>query len=181
PEWDLDRLRLELSLGARHAEQLMLYRHTFGKATKQVWRRLLMMRLVMVHLEHQEFDAAEFYAKKVAALRDPDTRGIAQPLLALIAQRRARAAQGQGRTVDRFTDEALARMEALRDGPKDSAAARVLNRVVRSEIADALGDKAQAREELAAAEVDERTPRAVLELYFARADALYRSLDDREA
>src|SRR5690606_35377801 len=57
----------------------------------------------------------------------------------------------------------------------------VFQHVVRSELADDAGDFTLARQELEAALVTDTTPRAVLEAYFERADALYRKLEDREA
>ncbi len=53
--------------------------------------------------------------------------------------------------------------------------------LVRSEIADSLGDKTLARTELEAVTVDETTPPPIVEAYYQHADGLYRGLDDREA
>jgi hypothetical protein len=180
-EWSRERLRLELGLGGRQAEQLLLYRHALARAEEPRRKRLMMMRLMMVHLGAEEFDAAEFYAKKVLALREKETRGIGQPLLALIGHRRARAAAEQGRTVDTFGEDTKARLEVLVDGPKDSPAALVLNRIVASEIAETMGDLATARQVFESAVVDGETPRSVVEMYHARADSLYRALGERDA
>jgi hypothetical protein len=57
----------------------------------------------------------------------------------------------------------------------------VLHRLIRSEVADDLGDKGLARRELEAAAIGDETPRSVLELFYERADALYRELDDPAA
>jgi hypothetical protein len=180
-DWTNERLRAEVELSTRATDVLLLDRHLLARQTAVTERRFTIMRLLMNHLELEEFQAAEFYAQKVRALRDPATRGIAQPLLALVEQRRARSAVERGRTIDTFADEARGRINRLKDGAKDTPVARVLNHVVRSEIQDALGDKSAARAELDAADIDDATPRAALELYFARADALYRELDDRDA
>jgi hypothetical protein len=179
-DWTNERLRAEADLSNRRADTLLLYRHLLAREKSLTERRLLTMRLFMNHLELEEFQAAEFYAEKVRILRDPATRGIAQPLLALVEQRRARSAAERGRTIDTFADEARARMDRLKDGAKDTPVARVLNHVVRSEIQDSLGDKSAARAELDLAVVDESTPAVAIELYFARADALYRELDLRD-
>jgi len=179
--WTRERLRTELSLGGRREEQLLLYRQALGRAPDPAFRRLITMRLVMSHLAVEEFDAAEFYALKAKALRLPETRGIGRPLLALVAHRRARSARERGRMLETFADEARARMDALRDEPKDSPAAVVLNHVVRSEIADALGDEVQARAELVLVKLDDTLPRTVIEAYYLRADALFRARDDRDA
>lgn len=180
-DWTLDRVRMEIGLGARREELLMLYRHALARADSLSWRRLLYMRLLITHLEMEEFAAAEFYAHKVKALRDKTTRGISQPLLTLVEHRRARSEQERGRLLDSPIEDGRARMESLADGPKDSPAARILNHVVRSEIADTLGDKRLARAELDLAIIDDETPRPMIEVYFARADALFRGLDDRAA
>lgn len=177
--WTRERLRTELSLGGRREEQLLLYRQALGRATDLAFQRLVTVRLVMAHLDVEEFDAAEFYAHKASALRQPETRGIGRPLLSLVAQRRARSARERGRLLETFADEARARLADLQDAPKDSPATRVLNRVVRSEIFDALGDESAAQRELAAANLTVELPRSVLEAYYVRADALYRQLDDR--
>ena len=66
-------------------------------------------------------------------------------------------------------------------GPLESPMAEDLTHLVRSEIADSLGDKAKARSELEAVTVDETTPAPIVDAYYQYADALYRQLDDREA
>ncbi len=180
-EWSSQRLRDEVELSARRSEQLLLYRHALARRTDPRRERLIMMRLVMTHLELEQFPAAEFYAKKIAALREPSTRGIGRPLLALVAQRKARSELERGRTLDSFDDETAAQLAALRDNPKDSPAAQVLNQLVRSELADSVGDKARAKREFEAAALADDTPQGVIEVYYARADALYRELDDRES
>ncbi|HEY0468098.1 MAG TPA: hypothetical protein VGC79_28060 [Polyangiaceae bacterium] len=179
--WTAQRLRDEIELSARRSEQLLLYRHALARRADARRQRLIMMRLVMAHLELEQFPAAEFYAKKIAALRDPSTRGIGRPLLVLVEQRKARSALERGRTLDSFGDETVAQLAQLRDGPKDSPATRVFNQLVRSELADSLGDKARAKRELEATNLTDDTPEGVLEAYHARADALYRELDDRES
>ena len=179
--WSAERLRQEIELSARRSEQLLLYRHALARRSDAKRERLIMTRLVLIHLELEQFDAAQFYAQKIAALRDPSTRGMGRPLLVLVEHRRARSALERGRTTDTFEDEAQAELAKLRDGEQDSPTARLLSHVVRSEIDDALGDKRAARGELEAAVIADDTPRGAIEAYYARADALYRELDDREA
>ncbi|MEI9947776.1 MAG: hypothetical protein WDO74_02075 [Pseudomonadota bacterium] len=179
--WTSERLRDEVELSARRSEQLLLYRHALARRTDPRRQRLIMMRLVMMHLELEQYPAAEFYAKKIAALREPSTRGIGRPLLALVAHRQARSELERGRTLDSFDDETAARLARLVDGPKDSPAARVLTQLVRSELADSVGDKARAKREFEATVLADDTPQGVLEAYYARADALYRELDDRDS
>jgi hypothetical protein len=180
-DWSSERLHEEIELSARRSEQLLLYRHALARRTDPTRERLIMMRLVMVHLELEQFAAAEFYAKKIAALRDPATRGIGRPLLVLVEQRMARSALERGRAIDTFSDEAAAELAKLRDDDKDCPAARALSHLVRSEIQDSLGDKTQAKRELEATIIADDTPHGVLEAYYARADALYRELEDRDA
>jgi Tol biopolymer transport system component/tetratricopeptide (TPR) repeat protein len=181
-DWTTERLRAESELATRQADQVLLDRQRFALETDRTARRLLLMRLLMTHLEQDEFDAAEFYAGKIKALRgDPATRGLGQPLRLLIEHRRARTSQERGRTIDTFADEAKAQFDRLIDGPKDTPVARTMNRIVRSEIADSIGDKTTAQLELEAAVIDDATPPPVIKAYFARADALYRELDDRDA
>ena len=179
--WGAERLRQEIELSARRSEQLLLYRHALSRRTDPKRERLIMMRLVLIHLELEQFAAAQFYAQKIAALRDPSTRGIGRPLLALVEHRQARAALERGRTTDTFEDEAKAELAKLSDKEQDSPTARLLSHVVRSEINDALGDKSAARRELEAGVITDETPRGAIEAYYARADALYRELDDRDA
>jgi cellulose synthase operon protein C len=179
--WTAERLAAESELATRQTDQLLLDRHRLSLETSLTSRRLLTMHLVMTHLGLDEFDAADFYAKKVSALRDPATRGIGRPLRLLVEHRRARTAQEQGRTIDTFVDEAKSQLERLRDEAKDTPVARTMHRIVRSEIADSIGDLTMAKVELEAAVIDETTPGPVIDAYFARADSLYRQLDDRAA
>jgi Tol biopolymer transport system component len=177
--WTRERLRLELGLGGRREEVLLLYRQALLRAPDPLKRRLIAMRLVMAHLELEEFDAAAFYAEKVAALRLPESLGIEQPLRLWVEHRRARADRERGRMLDSYADDARARLERLADARQDSSAARVLGRVVASEIRGALGDEAGARRELESARLEGDLPRSVLEAYYERADGLYRTLDER--
>ncbi len=179
--WTRDRLRTELGLGGRREEQLLLYRQALLRAPDPSFRRLISMRLVMAHLELEEFDAAAFYAKQVSELRQPETRGIGRPLEVWVEHRRARADRERGRLIDTFKEDALARLQRLVDKEQDSPAARALDRTVASEIRDSLGDKDGARAELEAADVSGALPRSVLEAFYHRAEAYYRSLDERSA
>ena len=179
--WSAERLRQEIELSARRSEQLLLYRHALARRSDPKRERLIMTRLVLIHLELEQFDAALFYAQKIAGLRDPSTRGIGRPLLALVAHRKARSALERGQTTGTFEDEAKAALAKLPDGEQDSPTARLLSHIVRSEISDALGDKSAARSEFEAAVIADDTPRGAIEAYYARADALYRELDDRQA
>ena len=180
-DWTAERLRLELELGSHLEEKLLLYRHRLARETRVTTRGLIMMRLVLVHLELDEFRAAEFYARHLAALPDPATAGLSGPLLVLIDHRRSRRARERGRAVDTFAADARRQMAELGDAPADSPATLTLKHLARSEIADATGDKSRAKQELDAAAIDDATPRPVIDAYVERADALYRELDDREA
>ncbi len=180
-EWTMERLTEEIDLSNARADDLLLYRHRLGRATNLNGRRLNMVRLVRLHLDAEEFTPAEFYARHVAALDDPEAAGVSAPLLALIEQRRARRDRERGRIGADFADQARQRLGALSALPQGSVAAKIVVQVVKSEIQDDLGDKGEARRELEAVVVPDHTPRSILELYHERADALYRELDDSAA
>jgi tetratricopeptide (TPR) repeat protein len=179
-EWTADRLAHETELASTRAEELLLDHHRLAKVQSASARALLLMRLVDLYLDRDEFGAAEFYARRLASLDDPDAANLSKPLTVLVEQRQATRDRESGRGVGRFLEPARRRLEELRAEPGDTPAVTVLKRVVRSEIADAIGDKARARTEISAADVDEGVPPGVLAAYYDRADALYRELDDRE-
>ncbi len=179
--WDAARVGAELDVVTRTADQQLLYQHRLLRAASDTGRELVMANLVRLNLGIDEFDVARFYAEHMARLDDPRTAGIARPLAALVEQRRALRKRELGRVEETFDDEARARLDGLREEPGDSRATMALVHVVRSELADTMGDKTRARAELELASVDERTPRSVLRFYYDRADALYRELDDRPA
>ena len=180
-EWSAERLSEEIDLASRRAEELLLYQHRLSRERALTKRRLLTVRLVRLHVGLGEFGPAEFYARSLTSLPDPVTAGLSQPLLLLVEHRRAGRDRERGRMSEAFGEAARKRMRLLRPEATDSPPAVVLDHVIRSEIADDLGDKAKARSELEAAAVVDSTPRSVLELYYERADALYRELDDRVA
>ncbi|HXU62099.1 MAG TPA: hypothetical protein VN962_10380 [Polyangia bacterium] len=180
-EWTADRVAEEIELGGSQADRLLLYRHRLARAASLIGKRLNMVRLVRLHLAADEFTPAEFYARHVAALNDPEAAGISGPLSALIEQRRARRDRERARMGADFADEARRRLETLSQQAASSPAAKILAAIVKSEIQDDLGDKGAARRELEAIEIPDRTPRSILELYHERADALYRELDDEPA
>jgi hypothetical protein len=168
------------SAGSRVEEQLLSSRRLALEASPSK-RRIAMLGLALLHLELEQYRAAEFYAEHVAALKVRETAGVAHPLQMLVEQRRDERRRERGRQTEPFGPAAQRRLEALHPKPTASAMAVTLAHVVRSEIADSIGDKTQARAELEAANVDETTPLPIVEAYYRRADALYRSLDDREA
>jgi hypothetical protein len=180
-EWSSDRLSVEIDLASSYARLQLLYYERLTRATTVASRRFAMMRLVRLHLALEEFDAAEFYAKRIATLDDPESAALSKPLLVLVDHRKARREREHGRIMESFDEQARARIAALDPTVKGTAAAAVFARIVRSEIADSMGDKTLARTELEAASVAKKTPRSVLEAYYEQADALYRNLDDREA
>lgn len=95
-----------------------------------------------------------------------------------MALREGRVARERGRVVAGW-EELNAQCQALLvPTANDSPAARTLALVVESELQQAAGDLGASRRALEAAVVDTKTPRAVLELYHDRADALFRLLDD---
>ncbi|MFL5346531.1 MAG: hypothetical protein ACJ8AT_17265 [Hyalangium sp.] len=180
-KWDVARLNEELGMVGKRADELLLYRQRLLREARPKPRRLLMMRLSRLHLAFEDFDAAEFYARHMSLVDDPATAGLAEPLRILIEHRRAMKERERGRMVDELSEAARQRMAALDPAAAPSPPSAAFQHVVRSELADSLGDFTLARQELEAVQVTETTPRAVLEAYYDQADALYRKLDDREA
>ncbi|MEA2747822.1 MAG: hypothetical protein QOI41_1965, partial [Myxococcales bacterium] len=180
-DWSAERLSSEIELASSRAKLQLLYSERLRRGTTIASRRYGLVRLVRVHLALEEFGAAELYAKRIAALDDPESAGLSRPLLVLIDHRKALRERERGRIVESFDERARASLASLVVTPNDASGAAALTRVIRSEIADTIGDKTLARTELEAAPVAAKTPRSVLEAYYERADALYRELDDREA
>ncbi|RKH17151.1 hypothetical protein D7X74_13310 [Corallococcus sp. CA047B] len=180
-DWDVPRLNEELGMVGRRADQLLLYRQRLLREARPKPRRLLMMRLSQLHLAFEDFDAAAFYARHMSSVEDPATQGLSEPLRILIEHRRAQKERERGRMMDELSEAEQQRMDALDPAHAPSPPSAVFQHVVRSELAEASGDFTRARQELEAAQVTDTTPRAVLEAWFERADALYRTLDDREA
>jgi hypothetical protein len=180
-EWDAARLSEEIELSTDRTQEVLLQRHRLAREQDVRQRRLLTVRLVRLHLDLGEFHAAEFYARSLRGQHDSTTRGLGQALRLLVEHRRAAHERERGRMTEAFGEGARRRLELLRPDATDSPPAVVLDHVVRSEIADDLGDKGLARAELEAAAIGDDTPRSVLELYHERADALYRELDDPAA
>lgn len=180
-EWDAPRFKEELGMVGKRADLLLLYRQRLLLEARPKPRRLLMMRLSLLHLAFEDFDAAGFYARHMRSVSDPATAGLAEPLQLLIDHRRAMKERERGHMVDEPSGAEQQRLAALDPAAAPSPPSALFQHVVRSELAEAAGDFARARQELEAAQVTDTTPRAVLEAYYERADALYRKLDDREA
>jgi tetratricopeptide (TPR) repeat protein len=179
--WDVPRLSEELKMVGRRADELLLYRHRLLREERPRLRRLLMMRMSRLHLAFEDFDAAEFYARHMSRVEDPDTQGLSEPLRILIDHRRAMKERERGRMLDELSVAEQQRMAALDPAAAPSAPSAVFRHVVRSELAAAAGDFTRARRELEAVQLADTTPRSVLEAYYDQADALYRQLDEREA
>jgi hypothetical protein len=179
--WGASRLELEVDLASRSVEELLLYRRLLERQGDVTGKRGVMMSLLRLHLAASEFAAAEFYGKKIKALPDKATAGSASALLTLVAHRKALRDRERGRINLEFMEESRHRLDSLSVEKTKAPAALLLRRVVRSEIADTMGDKETARRELEAAPADEVTLVPFLDAYYQRADALYRELDDRAA
>ncbi len=179
-DWTPARVSLELELVARRSDQLLLYRRLLRDAKTPAGRHFGLIRMVRLHLDADEFDAARFYAQAESQAEDATTNGIGRQLQNWVEHRRQVREREQGREVGAFRQLTRERIKALAPQDGDSPAAVLLGHVIRSELADALGDKTEARRELEAADPHEKTPRAIIELYSERADALYRSLEERE-
>lgn len=179
--WDAERLRMELDLASRPVEQEILYRRLLQIETGAAERRRTCLHLVQLHLDLDEFEAAEFYARRLDAAADPEVSGMDQVLQAQIAHRRSLRARESGRMSADFVDESKRRLASLDPAAPASPSVALLRRVVRSEIEDTLGDKDEARRELEATDLTGAALTAALEAYYRRADALYRQLDDAGA
>ena len=180
-DWTMPMLANAIDDADTLVEEQLLTSRRLARETTPSGRRRAMLALAMLHLERQEFSAAEYYAIRVDTLRDEATAGISVPLRMLVEERWAERRREQGRLMEGFRSEALSRLEKLQLDKSASPMAEDLTHLARSEIFDALGDKAKARSELEAVTVDETTPVPVVEAYYRHADAFYRQVDDREA
>jgi RNAse (barnase) inhibitor barstar len=180
-EWTMPMLVNAIDDADTLVEEQLLTSRRLARETTVTGRRRAMLALSMVHLEREEFRAAEYYAQQLDTLRDETTAGISLPLRMLVEQRRADRHREQGRLMAGFRSEALERLEKLHAEATESPMAEDLTHLARSEIFDSIGDKAKARSELEAVTVDETTPTPIVEAYYRHADAFYRQLDDREA
>src|SRR5262249_53990917 len=156
---------LEIDLSSRPIEQQLLYRHLLKRQTDATERRRTLMRLVYLHMEADEFDASEFYVRKLDPVADPASAGLEPILKAPIAHRRAVRARERGRLGLGFVDESRARLVALEAAASGSPSALALRHIVRSEISDALGDKEGARRALEEAALPEVVMPSVLEAF----------------
>jgi hypothetical protein len=179
-EWTAEALAIATENAGTRVEQQLLASRRLARETAPSGRRRAMLTLALVHLQREEFLAAGFYAEQIDALRDEATAGISLPLKLLVEQRKAERRREQGRMMGGFGAQARERLDQLHPYPEESPMAEDLRHLVRSEIADSIGDKGLARTELQAVTVDETTPAPIVEAYYQHADALYRELDDRE-
>jgi hypothetical protein len=180
-DWTMEMLVNAIDDADSLVQEQLLSSQRLARETTPSGRRRAMLALSLVHYEREEFRAAEFYAQQVDTLSDAASAGISLPLQLLIQQRRAERRREQGRLMEGFRREALARLDQLRVETSASPMAEDLTHLARAEIYDSLGDKTNARSELEAVTVDETTPVPIVEVYYRQADAFYRQLDDREA
>ena len=182
-DWTADRLALEIELASSPAERTILYRRRLAMEGDEAGSARLstLLSLVQLHLQLEEFAPVEFYARRIGALPGQTAPGLSEPLLVLAEHREALRDRERGRTVAGFHEASARRLALLRPGSGDPAPVAALKHVVRSEVADSLGEKGLARAELSAVAFDDTSPPALLSLYYEQADSLYRELDDREA
>jgi hypothetical protein len=182
PEWDPAHLGAELDVATNRYEQLLLHAQLLRLATDPTLRRSEEVSMIRLHLRLDEFDAADFHAQHLSKIKDAATHGLGSAMRVLCAHRRALRARERGHLSLDFVLDSKQRLEQLAlAGKTYSPAGTLAHQVVRSEIADVLGDKDLARSELEAVRLDGIAAPAVLSLYADRADALYRELDDGAA
>jgi hypothetical protein len=87
----------------RVQEQLLMSRR-LARETTTDGRRRATLALAVVHLEREEFRAAEYYALQVETLADDARAGISLPLRVMVEQRRAERRREQGRLMDGAPD-----------------------------------------------------------------------------
>ncbi len=178
--WDAARLRSELDLSADGAEQLLFERALLARAPPPS-PALGLLHLVWLHLQRGEFDTARGYALDAARDESLPARGLGTALLAWVDHRRQAGNHERGREIQGFARSSRDRLATLIPTAGASSTALALSHLVRSEIAETLGDFATAREELESTTLPEDAPRPLLELTYERGDALYRVLNDRPA
>jgi hypothetical protein len=178
-DWNAAHLAAELSVATNPYEMLLLHSQLLRASTDPTARRSEEVSLIRLHLRLDEFDAADFHAKHLAAIKDSATVGLGSAMRALCEHRRALRARERGHLRLDFVSDSRQRLDHLASGKASSFGGAAAHHVVMSEIADVIGDKTRAQQELAAVVLDGITAPAVLELYADRADALYRELDDR--
>jgi Tol biopolymer transport system component len=185
--WTRERLREELHVSRRRLEQLLLLAHLYARETSPPERVALTMHVIRLHLALGELESAAFYARRLAKLGDADADGLSEVVLTQIEHRQAQRSLehgAHGKLSARFVEDERRRADVLAPrgaASQASAGVEAYRALVRSEIADTVGDKAAARTELSSITVAPATPRYVLEALAERADALYRELDDRDA
>jgi WD40-like Beta Propeller Repeat len=183
-QWTAARLRDELQSSRKRQEHLLLLAHLIAREPPGPARTALMIKLTQLHATVGNYHSAAYEARALARLGDAERR-VAAVLDAQVTQRRAQLALESGRLTARFVEDSRARLDGLAVGAEDAPELAALTRIVRSEIADQIGEKAMARRELEAAAgpmlADPHAPPFVLYALGERADDLYRALDDRDA
>ena len=113
-DWTMPRLVNAIEDAGSRVEQQLLASRRLARETTPTGRRRAMLELAMLHLEREEYRAAEFYAEHVDTLRDEATAGISLPLRMLVEQRRAARRREQGRMIGgRSAREARERLDKL--------------------------------------------------------------------
>ncbi len=178
-DWGPDRLRAEIDVTTRPFELLLLHAQLLQMEQDLPKRRNERLNLIRLHLQLDEFEAAEFHARHVAA-QDRGTADLGTAMRVLCEHRRALRARERGHLSLDFAEDARKHLQQLAKGRSSSPAGDAMQHVLRSEIADVLGDKELAKTALEAVVLDGVTLASVLAFYADRADALYRELDERD-
>lgn len=177
-DWDVKRLRAEADVTTSDYKLMLLHTQILQLEKDPEQRRSEMVSLLRLHLRTGEFEAADFYSTHISREKNPATAGVGSALRALCEHRRALRARERGRLTLDFAIDSKARFDALGESKARSPVGNAARHIVRSEIADVMGDKDAARAEIEAVDVDAVDSPGVLELYADRVDALYRELDD---
>jgi hypothetical protein len=180
-QWTPDDLGVAMESAGTRVEQQLLASRRLARETTPAGSQSALLALVLLHLQNEEFLAAQFYAERLGAQPDANTAGISLPLQVLVDQRKAERRREQGRMAEGFKAQAQERLARLGSDSGGSPTADDLRHLVRSVVVGSIGDKTQARVELERVTVDKTTPAPIVEAYYQHADAIYRDLDDREA
>ena len=189
PAWTAERVRGELHVARNHWTRLLFSARLASLMTDAGERVEVLRNVVRLHMDLREHESALYYTEQIRRLAGPaqaDAVAWAEVMRELIGHRREDVRLAHGQLSDRYVAterERAVRLAALAAGHEGNHQGNVaaLARLALSEVQDDLGRKREALATFAAVRLDRVRDPLVLEVFAARARAIYTLRGDRDA
>jgi Tol biopolymer transport system component len=173
---DVKTLLAQMTAARDHYEKMLLLGRAIEKEREKKKVLEMLRRMAHAHLEVKEFSSARFYASRIMDLAKEvaQFREWGMCLEELAKHREAEAMLVQGEPSERFIAKERERLKRIDGYALETKSGKTLCKLVKSEVADVLGDEEGALREFLGVDFRELEDRETALVWARRGDSIYR-------